>query len=158
DRLRDIADERRDVEDQVARARVLEHVAVQALLHAHVGGVEVAGLDDPRADGAEGVEPLAAEPLPVAELRIARADVVRARVAKDARPLADHDSQLRLGVDVADVRRQHDRIAVAAERVRELAEEKRRLWRLAAGLADVRLVVEPDADDLRVAPPEALAP
>src|SRR5438105_3706175 len=40
DRVRDVTDERRYVEDQVTRPRVLEDVGVQALLDAQVGGIE----------------------------------------------------------------------------------------------------------------------
>src|SRR5262249_4211968 len=106
--------------------------------------------------------------LAVAELVVARRDVVRARPALDelervvlrdaARRAADHDGQLGLGVDVPGPGRQHDRVAVAAERVRELGEQERRLRRLRLRLAGVVGVVETDAHDLRSSVPEAALP
>jgi hypothetical protein len=89
----------------------------------------------PRADGAEGVEALAARPLAVAVLEVARADVVGGEIAGDhvERPRrreapparADHDRELSLGVDVRRLRREHDLVAVADERGRKLGEEER---------------------------------
>ena len=67
----------------VARAGVLDQLAVHALLDAQIGGVELGDGDDARPHRAEAVEALAAEPLTVAELRLAGADVVGAGVAVD---------------------------------------------------------------------------
>src|SRR5262249_40695027 len=144
---------------QVARPRVLQHLAVDALLHPDVGRIEARSLHDLRPDGAEGVVPLASEPLPVAELRVAGADVVSARVARDhvERALL-RDVLPGLAVDVTDAFGKEDRVAVADERVRELGEEERRLRQLHARLACVVAVVEADADDLRVTTAEAVGP
>src|SRR5262249_33599666 len=116
----------------------------------------------------ERVEALSPEPLAVAELRVARAHVVGAGVTGNdlqrpldrdgARRAADHDRELGLGVDVSDPVREHDRVAVATQRVCELAEEERRLRRLGARLSRVVAVVEPDADDFRLGAPEAPRP
>jgi hypothetical protein len=64
-----------------------------------------------------------------------RADVVRAGVGDDrvqrvvggdpADASADHDRELGLGVDVAALRRQHDRLSGPVQRVRELGEQQR---------------------------------
>src|SRR5690242_10788226 len=71
-------DERRDVEDQVARGAALAQLGLAAAghepaAHARVARVELVGRHDPRAHRAEGVEALAEVPLLVAHLHVARA-------------------------------------------------------------------------------------
>src|SRR3954465_2798215 len=51
----DVRNQHRDGEDQVFRVRVLEHLAVQALLHAHVRPVVAGRVDELRAERAEPV-------------------------------------------------------------------------------------------------------
>ena len=73
------------------------------------------------------------------------ADVSFANPAPGA---ADLDSELRLGVDVRRLRREHDRLAAADQRVGELPEEERLRRRLPSRLPDVAQVVEAGAEDL----------
>lgn len=106
----------------------------------------------------ERVEALRAHPLPVLALDRPRADIVPHGVAGNVRKrvfgadpppaLADHDGELRLGVDVRLLARQHDRLVRSDERRRELREQDRRLRRLTPALRRVVDVVQPDAHDL----------
>ena len=157
-RLRRVADDLVDPEDQVRRRRVLHDVAVQDRADPERVRIADVGGRDERADRAERVRRLAARPLAVAELEVARGDVVRDDVAGDRleRVLlrdalhgrADHDAELGLVVALRHERRDHDRIAGPDQRGRELREEERRRRELGSLLLRVILVVEPDADDL----------
>ena len=82
-RLRGVADDLVDPEDQVRGRRVLHRLAVQD--RADPERVRIGDLRsrDERPDGAERVRRLAARPLAVGELEVARGDVVRDDVAGD---------------------------------------------------------------------------
>ena len=80
------------------------------------------------------------------------------RLGNATRGLPDHERQLGLRIDVTDAGGQHDRLAVTAERVRELPEQERRFRQLHARLPRMVAVIEPDADDLRIAVAEPVAP
>ena len=167
---RGMGHELRDAEDELARARVLQRLAVEPLHDPQPAPVpERPDRDDGRQKRAEGVEALAPEPLAVSALQVAGADVVRARVAADdrerrvhadpPRALADDDDELRFGVHVRGLGREDDRVVGPPQRVGELPEEERLARRLGALLDRVVAVVEADADDLAgLGPPEALLP
>src|SRR3954452_8625347 len=106
---RDRLDERRDVEDEVARVRVLAQLAVDPASDVEVLRRDLVGGRDPRPHRAEAVERLAEEPLLVVALPVARRHVVDDGVAEDmgvgvalgdvAPALADDERQLGLVVD-----------------------------------------------------------
>ncbi len=155
---RDERDEPAHAEDQLGRVPVLEQLAVQPLHDPQPARVaELRHRHELRAERAERVEALRPRPLLVGALQVAGTDVVRAAVAGDevervvlvdaaAHP-ADLDRELGLGVDVRRFGRQHDRLARADQRRRELAEEQRLGRRLDPLLLDVGEVVEPGSDD-----------
>src|SRR5262249_31481198 len=74
-------DERRHVEDQIARRRVLANLTVDARDHAKLRRIQPT--DDAGPDRAERVEALRARPLTVALLEVADGDVVDARETHD---------------------------------------------------------------------------
>ena len=157
--LGDRRDDRRDVEDEQPRVRVLHPLPVE--LERDVERVRVADLvggDEERAERRRARPRLARQPLVRLVLVVAHRDVVGDRVAGDRRQrlvaadaphaAADHERQLGLVVDGLGLRRQHDRLARADQRVGELREQRRVVGQVVDALVDVRLVVEPDADDL----------
>ena len=134
DDVRDVGDERREPEDQVAGVAVLQHRAVDGLADLDLR-LERLERDDLGLDRAERVVALAPEPLPVVELEVPGAHVVGRRVAGEhpggtlrrdaARRPRDHERELRLGVDVARLGRELDRVAGPDDRVRQLREQER---------------------------------
>src|SRR5581483_146937 len=85
-RLRDVRDERRNVEDQIARIATLKPRSVETLGDAQVVcGAEIGHGNDAGEQGAECVESLSAKPLLVGELNLASTDVVGNRVTEDGR-------------------------------------------------------------------------
>ena len=114
--------------------------------------------DDPRAEAAGVGEILARGVLAGMALPLAHAAVVVAGIAGDHRTgvgrldvpagPSDHHRQFALVIQRrADVRADQ-RLPVAHLRVGPAGEDRRLLRRLAAAFADVRQVVQPDADDL----------
>ena len=164
---------RRDVEDHVARRRVLAQLGLGAgrrdpAAHARVARIELVGGHDPRPHRAEGVAVLAEHPLLVAHLHVARADVVEHGVAADmvhrprardvAPTAADHHRQFALVVDLLGHRlaRQPHHVVRADHGLGELGEHHRPLVFLGQAVAEhaarqllcMRVVVAPDAEDV----------
>src|SRR5208337_3088198 len=78
DRLREIADQEGNLEDQVARVGILHRLAIEPEGDSQVVGIRnFIGSDNPRAGRREGVAALPAVPLFVAKLHVARAHVVK---------------------------------------------------------------------------------
>ena len=153
-------DERRDVEDHVRGGPVLPERAVHPASNPQclwIGDL-VCG-DDPRPDGAERVEALAAQPLVAEpELGVARGDVVGAAVPGDVRKRAvlgdatatraDDHAELGLVIEVVDLARTHDIVERSAHGRRQLGEEDRTRRDVVAELLRVLCVVPAGADDL----------
>ena len=152
-------DETRNAEDELRGRGVLERLAVQPLHDAEAASVaQLRHRNDHGKHGQNVLEALRAEPLPVALLQVARGHVVRDAVAGDEPEGvglgdppsfgADDHRELGLSVHVGAFRREHDRIAGADDRARELPEEEWFLGKLGALLEGMVVVVETDADDL----------
>ena len=149
-----------DAEQQVARVRLLDDLAVEVRAQREVGGVELGRGDELRAERQEAVLALDAQHrAAVGVAEVVQADVVGARVPGDVverlgladalQRVADHDRELALVVEEARARGAADIAAVAVERRRRL-HEVRRLRRDPRGvLLDAAAVRQVDGDDLR---------
>ena len=158
ERVRDVGDEERHREEQVARVAVLQHLAVQPLHDTQAAAVaELRDRDELCAQRAKRVEALGARPLILAVLDVSRRHVVRAAVAADVverRGLGDPpagdsdlDRELGLRVHVSRFKRQDDRLARPDQRIRELAEDEGSLGRGVTELRRMLRVVSANAND-----------
>ena len=158
---RQVGHERRGVEDELARRRRLDDLAVDGAPDLLVGArcrARLVRRDEPRPERRRGLPRLALQELRRAVLPVAHRDVVEHRVAGDRRRRrvevavadrrADDHGELGLPVDRRRLRRQHDVVVGADQRRAVLGEDRREVGRLAAHLGDVVAVVQPDADDL----------
>ena len=158
--LAEVADDKGNVEDEVAGVAVLKFAAVDGEPEAKFTGVgHLIGGDEPRAEGGEGVGALALDPLATAfELPGAFAVVVVEHVASDAGGglgggnvaghAANDDSELDLPVGFFGVARDDEVVVGADDRGGRLEEHDRFGGRGHAGFGGVVAVVKADADNL----------
>src|SRR5438874_12152550 len=156
---RDVLDDLRDLEDHLLGGGVLHALAVQAARQRQARvGWNLVRRHHPRPEGAGVREVLARGPLHRVALPVAHRALVVAAVAGDVPPgvllrdaaagFADDHRDLGLVVQVLGFARTDDRLLVADLRLGHAQEDRRLLGVVAAGLDDVVLIVEADADDL----------